>query len=338
MTHGLTTSHQLTAPVHYELPADVLDAFEYYDTNRSGFLDYLQLQQALQGYGFDATIEECCDLIRRYDDGRQLGKLDHYAFAGMIDDLYAQSYTSWAAPPALAAPPRAAHAYVQPLPAPAYIHNRPACQLRAHPLRPPLALGGPLAVPPMQYTRPASAEGHVPLHYLRSVLPSSIQPTFDKHDCARHTRAPIPAHDPQFSLANHTCDGPPLTIVRGVAARACADDGRGLLDAPRTRDALADLGCRLTLGQVAMLVRRLGSYLPGVSDATVTLAQFVALIEHVRHAPVGPLGSSPHPTSPLSLTPRGLYSDVFPSPLDVESGRPRWYGYTPLHRPSALSV
>ena len=41
----------------YAVPADVCDAFDYYDANRSGYLDYLELQTALQAYAFDATVE-----------------------------------------------------------------------------------------------------------------------------------------------------------------------------------------------------------------------------------------------------------------------------------------
>ena len=47
-----------------EVPADVHESFDYYDRNRTGFLDYLELQEALRGYGFDATVGECIDLIR----------------------------------------------------------------------------------------------------------------------------------------------------------------------------------------------------------------------------------------------------------------------------------
>ena len=125
------------------------------------------------------------------------------------------------------------------------------------------------------------------MHYMRALLPSSVKPAFDKHDF----------------------------------------DGRGLLDMSRTRDALLDLGCRLTLGEVAMLVRRHGAYLPGCVDATVSFSQFVSLVEHVRHAPIGPVANLPIPTSPLSLAPRPPMHDVFPSALEVEAGRPKWYGF-----------
>ena len=99
---------------------------------------------------------------------------------------------------------------------------------------------------------------------MRPILPSAVRPIFERHDA----------------------------------------DGRGLLSAPRARDALLDLGCRLTLGEVSALVRRHGSFLPGVNreDATVNLAQFLSLVEHVRAAPVPPLAISPKPRTFLGAS------------------------------------
>lgn len=53
---------------HGAIPEHVRNAFNLYDANRSGFIDYLELRGALRGYGYDATIDECADLVRQYDD------------------------------------------------------------------------------------------------------------------------------------------------------------------------------------------------------------------------------------------------------------------------------
>ena len=49
------------------VPIDVQEVFDVCDHNRSGYLDYLELQGAMRAYGFDATIEECVDLVRQHD-------------------------------------------------------------------------------------------------------------------------------------------------------------------------------------------------------------------------------------------------------------------------------
>lgn len=64
--------HALSAFAHprYEerVPHEIIDAFAFYDANHSGFLDYLELRAALRGYGYDADLDECVELLRQYDD------------------------------------------------------------------------------------------------------------------------------------------------------------------------------------------------------------------------------------------------------------------------------
>lgn len=55
------------------VPEDVREAFDYHDRNHSGFLDYLELQDALRAYGMEMTIDEAAEFLRQYDttgDGR----------------------------------------------------------------------------------------------------------------------------------------------------------------------------------------------------------------------------------------------------------------------------
>ena len=60
-----------TVPV----PEDVQDAFDYFDDNKSGFLDYVQLHNALQHYTFETNIDEAIELVHTHDiDGD--GKLN----------------------------------------------------------------------------------------------------------------------------------------------------------------------------------------------------------------------------------------------------------------------
>ena len=48
-----------TVPV----PEDVQDAFDYFDDNKSGFLDYVQLHNALQHYTFETNIDDAIDTV-----------------------------------------------------------------------------------------------------------------------------------------------------------------------------------------------------------------------------------------------------------------------------------
>ena len=47
------------------LPQDIIAAFNHYDRNCSGYLDYRELHRALGGFGIDTTLQETIDLLRR---------------------------------------------------------------------------------------------------------------------------------------------------------------------------------------------------------------------------------------------------------------------------------
>ena len=65
-------------------------AFEYYDRNRSGYLDYRELRDALRHMGLDATYGGAATLLRRYDDPD--GRMDVHEFHRLVQDLSAGVY------------------------------------------------------------------------------------------------------------------------------------------------------------------------------------------------------------------------------------------------------
>ena len=67
------------------IPPDVLDCFSFFDRNRSGFLDFHELREALRHYGIDTSLAGAIDLLRRYDDYPD-GKLDVYEFSNLVRD------------------------------------------------------------------------------------------------------------------------------------------------------------------------------------------------------------------------------------------------------------
>ena len=68
------------------MPERVRAAFERFDTNRSGYLDYSELRNALRHYGLDVSEQGAADYLRRYDE-RPDGKLDLAEFAKLVRDL-----------------------------------------------------------------------------------------------------------------------------------------------------------------------------------------------------------------------------------------------------------
>ena len=62
------------------VPADVRAAFERFDANKSGKLDYTELQEALRVMGFDPSVSYAEEQLRKYDrDGTGLLELDEFA-------------------------------------------------------------------------------------------------------------------------------------------------------------------------------------------------------------------------------------------------------------------
>ena len=66
--------------------ASVRSAFDRFDKNRSGFLDYRELRNALKHMRYDISTATTIELLRAYDDHPD-GKLDVYEFGKLVRDL-----------------------------------------------------------------------------------------------------------------------------------------------------------------------------------------------------------------------------------------------------------
>ena len=64
----------------------LVDAFDTFDRNASGFLDYRELRDALQHHGVDVTTQEAKEVLAAYDDEPD-GKMDRGEFAELCRDL-----------------------------------------------------------------------------------------------------------------------------------------------------------------------------------------------------------------------------------------------------------
>lgn len=70
---------------HAAVPQRVKDAFEAFDADRSGYLDYRELRNALRLYGFDTTAFEAASILAAYDADPD-GQLDLIEFAKLVRD------------------------------------------------------------------------------------------------------------------------------------------------------------------------------------------------------------------------------------------------------------
>ena len=66
--------------------ARIQQTFGYFDVNRSGYLDYGELRNALRHYGIDASVLQSAEIVRRYDDQPD-GKLEMAEFTELVRDL-----------------------------------------------------------------------------------------------------------------------------------------------------------------------------------------------------------------------------------------------------------
>ena len=71
---------------HVPVPVKTRLAFEAFDRNHSGHLDYRELKNAMRHYGFDVTARESARVLSAYDDHPN-GKLDIAEFARLVKDL-----------------------------------------------------------------------------------------------------------------------------------------------------------------------------------------------------------------------------------------------------------
>ena len=321
---------------------DVREAFEQYDSNGSGYLDYIELQAALRGYGFDATVGESVELLRQYDD-RFDGRLDLASFAALVDDLSLASHAGWrlaggagsdhhgpdrriSPRPVLFAP---TPTWIPPVPSPPFV---PAPMTVQH-----VPFGGRMiaVAPSLAYTAAAAAADaaaaaeaahladHDPILAARITNRPSYRPS---SAAAEHHQRDV------FSGINYL--RPLVSAAVRLAFERFDDTARGVLDAGRARAALGFLGALLTHGDTAALLRRFGGYVPDTVDAVCSLPQFGAIVNHLREVGM-PM------TNPFLTAHR---SDIHPVPPEgtpvtseaLISAR-RWYGFEPYpagaHRP-----
>ena len=66
-------------------------AFEYFDRDGSGFLDFRELRNALTLFGLDLHAEHAKQLLIAYDD-RPDGKLDLTEFIKLVSDIKEVSF------------------------------------------------------------------------------------------------------------------------------------------------------------------------------------------------------------------------------------------------------
>ena len=66
--------------------ASVRDAFDHFDANGSGFLDYHELYDALFTMGIDTSIAGAGEILRQYDDNSD-GKMDFREFSQLVREL-----------------------------------------------------------------------------------------------------------------------------------------------------------------------------------------------------------------------------------------------------------
>ena len=131
--------------------ASVRVAFNYFDVNGSGFLDYRELHGALFMMGIDSTLEGAREILRQYDDNRD-GKMDLREFGNLVDALRDDPASGAPAQPAYSTP--VAMAAAPPVEQP--LMGVPAVQ-KAVP--PPLPAPPPVLTPPVTPTRLVAPSG-----------------------------------------------------------------------------------------------------------------------------------------------------------------------------------
>ena len=67
------------------VPTRVRAAFETFDTDRSGYIEAVELRRALRHYGIDLTEKQTADVLVQYDEHPD-GKLDLTEFASLVRD------------------------------------------------------------------------------------------------------------------------------------------------------------------------------------------------------------------------------------------------------------
>ena len=72
-----------------DIPTDVRDIFNRFDSNKSGRMDYCELRNCLNALGVDVSHQGAANVLHRYDrDGN--GLLDVEEFSGIVKQLREQ--------------------------------------------------------------------------------------------------------------------------------------------------------------------------------------------------------------------------------------------------------
>ena len=73
------------------MPADVRAAFDKYDRNHNGKLDFVELRSVLADMGIDYSIEQVEQVLRDYDANRS-GQMEIDEFAQLVQRLRTLGY------------------------------------------------------------------------------------------------------------------------------------------------------------------------------------------------------------------------------------------------------
>lgn len=72
-----------------EQKQEIREAFQLFDMNHDGMLDYHEFKVALRALGFDASKKEVLDIIHKFDtDDTNLISYDNFYLAGMLRDAH----------------------------------------------------------------------------------------------------------------------------------------------------------------------------------------------------------------------------------------------------------
>ena len=149
---------QTPTPKRVRVPARVVEAFDFFDADQSGFIERRELNAVLRHYGVNLSAPGASAMLQRYDDTPD-GNIDLIEFADLVRDLeegMLRAQTTKTLPPPPTAPP--------PTPPPTTVSPRagPSSQLPASQRLP--AAASPSHSPPRspphsphRQTTPASA-------------------------------------------------------------------------------------------------------------------------------------------------------------------------------------
>jgi len=98
---------QAPTPKRVRVPARVVEAFDFFDADQSGFIDRRELNAVLRHYGVNLSAPGASAMLQRYDDTPD-GNIDLIEFAELVHDLeegMLRAQTTTTLPPPPTAPP-----------------------------------------------------------------------------------------------------------------------------------------------------------------------------------------------------------------------------------------